>query len=873
MCAETIAVACVSQISRYVEESNLTELQRLYWIGHRLRPFATHFNNAFSFTFTTPLCPELFTEAFATAVSQYDALRTIIQEPHGMPQQVVLLEPPASLACVDLSHEPDPAAAAERWQATRVQRPFTLDRCLYDSALLKLADSHFVWFLNQHHLITDASSFFLIAESLLTHYDSLRQGRPLVPAAKPTFDRYAASLQRQQASDRAAKSHAFWQEKVAQKPEPLRFYGRSSTKTSSQITRWTHPLDPQQTARLIAVADRADLGTATAEFRQFCLTAALFFGLMHQLTGSSRLGFVTTIHNRATQVNRQTAGVLMELCPVMVSLEPGETFASLMQKVAAEMKLLLLHYRHGASQAASDLALDVMFTFVQRPLLTFDNQLVAHHIVHPGTGSERLGLHVHHLAASGSYQLYLDFHQDLFTPAEQDHAWQTLQKLLTVVTQNPNAAISDCATEWPQSSEAALIEAGGNGRSRPAYAPPTTPTETALQQVWQEVLGCAAIGIHDDFFALGGESWQAMSFLSKFEAATGQYLPLSALLTASTIAGLAQQIEQADPQETIIEIQPGSPGFPRLFLIPGAAGNTLAMNRLAQHLPANQPVYTFQVPPLENDNLPPAEVELLAKYYLAAIQSVQPYGPYHLGGYSAGGILAYEVAQQLLAQNEAVPFLAILDMPAPNPAWTVWRRLCRMGCSLLRLSASQEEAIYLFGRDWWNRATFFRVVGWRRWLRALGQRLHRIGQLPLRQKLARLGYKLRLVPAAWLTPLSPSPPAIPEPSRPVLRDMDPSSLTDPRARTLFDLYDRAARSYLPAPYTGRVTLLRCPLGYGRKEIRSPYPHYGWQKLAQQLDIHVINAYGHLALLQEPAVAEVGQKLQNALSQVIEKENG
>jgi hypothetical protein len=703
MSVETVAVTSVSHGLCFVEESDLTELQMLYWIGHKLRPSATHFNNAFSFTFTSPLCPERFTEAFATAVSQYDALRTIIQERHGVPQQIVLPKPPASLATVDLSHEPDPAAAAEQWQAARVRQPFALDHCLYDSALLKLGDAHFVWFLNQHHLITDAASFFLIAESLLSHYNNLRHGFLPEPAEKPTFARYVASLQRQQGSDRATKSQAFWQEKVTQKPEPHHFYGRSSTKTSSQVARWTHLLDPQQTAQLLAVAEQADLGTATAEFRQFCLTAALFFGLMHQLTGSSRLGFVTTIHNRATQVNRQTAGVLMELCPVMVSLEPGETFASLMQKVAAEMKLLLLHYRHGASQAASDLALDVMFTFVQRPLLTFDDQPVAHHIIHPGTGSERLGLHVHHLAASGSYQLYLDFHRDLFTPAEQEHAWQTLQKLMTAVSQNPDAAISDFATEWPQSGEAAPVEVEGNGHSRPAYAPPTTPTETALQQVWQEVLARSPLGIHDDFFALGGESWQAMSFLSKFEAATGQYLPLSALLTASTIAGLARFIERANPLETVIEIQPGGPEMPPLFLIPGAAGNILAMNRLAQHMAPGQPIFTFQMPAFDDKYPPPAEIGVLARHYLKAMQAAQPKGPYHFGGYSAGGIIAYEMAQQLQAQGEAVPFpghyryaraksslqILVAVMPLPGGAFPP---LCQSGGNSLSGRAGLLES-------------------------------------------------------------------------------------------------------------------------------------------------------------------------------------
>ena len=284
------------------------------------------------------------------------------------------------------------------------------------------------------------------------------------------------------------------------------------------------------------------------------------------------------------------------------------------------------------------------------------------------------------------------------------------------------------------------------------------------------------------------------------------------------------------------------------------------MQRVARQMSPNQPVMTFEIPPLAFDDLPQADVPALATYYLEAIQSVQPHGPYQLGGYSAGGIFAYEVAQRLQAQGEIVSFLAIIDMPAPNPAWEYWARLCHFLASLLGLSASQEEKAYLFGRDWWSRATYFAVRGFKVWLWQYGRYLQHIWQMPLKQKWVRLKQKLSGAK-------QPAPPK----KRPPFRDMDASALTDPRARALFELYDRASRNYLASPYDGPITLLRCPLGYGRKEIRSPYPHYGWAKLTRQLDTHVIQADGHLALMQEPAVARVGQLLQESLSRRLEIE--
>lgn len=833
--------------------SNLTDLQHLYWIGHQLRPFATHFNNAFSFTFHAPLCPDWFAQAWETAVYEHDALRTTFIEVDGVAQQHSLPAPPAALAVVDLSGAAEPVAAAREWQQQQVQRPFTLNHCLYDTALLQLAANQFVWFLNLHHLITDAASFFLIADTVLGHYDNLRRGLPQPPLPKPTFARYAASLQRQQQSSRAAAAQAFWQEKLQQQPEPLRFYGRSAPKQTHHVSRWAHNLGSRQTAQLIALAETADLGPTTSEFRQFCLTATLFLALIHQLTGSTHLGFLTTIHNRATQVNRQTVGVLMALCPVLVAIDSGERFRTLMQKVAAEMKQLLLHYRHGASQATAALGLETMFSFVQRPSLTLDSQQIPHQIIHPGTGSERLALHIHHLADDNSYDLYLDLHHDVFNQAQMAHARQTVLALVAALLADPAAPITACALPWPTPEAAPPTFPA----KPPAYEPPRTPIEGVLQQIWQEVLARSPIGIHDDFFALGGESWQALRFLGRFAAETGHTLPLSALISGSTIAGLARLLEQPVPASNVIQLRAGAPTVPPFFFVPGAAGNTLAVHRLAQKMSPNQPIYTFQMPTLDPENLPPATVPLLARHYLDAILTVQPHGPYYLGGYSAGGFFAYELAQQLEARGETVRFVAVIDMPAANPAWKIWWRLSRLVAALLHLSDAQHERLYLLGRDGWNRAAFFWVLGFRRGLGQLGQRLWHIWQMPRAQKWQRLRQKLHLA----------LPERVPGPDF-IARDMDPSGLFDPRARTLFGLYDRAIRQYLPAPYAGCVTLVRCPVGYGRKELRSPYPHYGWGKLAKKVVVHEVAAPGHLALMQEPAVGEVGKIIQAALTSAI-----
>lgn len=121
-----------------------------------------------------------------------------------------------------------------------MQRPFQLTHCLYDAALLKLSETHTIWFFNQHHLITDASSFFLIAETVLSHYDAWRYGEELPLGQKPLFVQYAASLKRPPGSSRAAKSTGVLAGESDPKARAAAFYGPFPAKLSNHVQRWVH---------------------------------------------------------------------------------------------------------------------------------------------------------------------------------------------------------------------------------------------------------------------------------------------------------------------------------------------------------------------------------------------------------------------------------------------------------------------------------------------------------------------------------------------------------------------------------------------------------------------------------------------------------
>ncbi|HEX7360856.1 MAG TPA: amino acid adenylation domain-containing protein [Bryobacteraceae bacterium] len=196
---------------------------------------------------------------------------------------------------------------------------------------------------------------------------------------------------------------------------------------------------------------------------------------------------------------------------------------------------------------------------------------------------------------------------------------------------------------------------------------PRDPIEVQLTALWEEILNVRPIGIRQNFFDLGGHSLLAVKLMTRVQQAFGEDIPLSAVLRAPTIEQLAAALRRnrhAGPRSALVPMQPSGSNLP-FFCVPGAGGNTIYLYNLSRELGADQPFYGLQGLGLDGEAAPHTSVEQMASHYLAAIQSLQPHGPYWLGGHSLGGWVAFEMARLLEQKGEAVAVLAILDTPAP----------------------------------------------------------------------------------------------------------------------------------------------------------------------------------------------------------------
>ncbi|MBU6350099.1 MAG: amino acid adenylation domain-containing protein [Chloroflexi bacterium] len=204
--------------------------------------------------------------------------------------------------------------------------------------------------------------------------------------------------------------------------------------------------------------------------------------------------------------------------------------------------------------------------------------------------------------------------------------------------------------------------------SRPTL-PPRTPVETQLATLWQSVLGTTPIGVHDNFFQIGGHSLLAVQLLARIRQHFPQELSLTQLFQHPTIEALATLLNSSaeqPPGSPLVLIRPGQTQSP-FFCVHDISGQIHQLYPLASALDTNHPVYGLQAPGIDGTTSPLPSVEAMAAHYLAAIRTVQPQGPYLLGGHSFGCQVAFEMAHQLSAEGETVKLLVLLDGSAPNP--------------------------------------------------------------------------------------------------------------------------------------------------------------------------------------------------------------
>ncbi len=350
---------------------------------------------------------------------------------------------------------------------------------------------------------------------------------------------------------------------------------------------------------------------------------------------------------------------------------------------------------------------------------------------------------------------------------------------------------------------------------------PRNDLERQLSDTWCEILHLTKVGVRDNFFELGGTSLKAISLMSAIAEKFGRELPLATLFTHGTIEQLGEILLSATSTYTnspLVAIQPKGNKRP-FFCVHPAGGHVLCYFTLARYLGTEQPFYGLQARGFYGDEEPLTTVEEMAAIYVEAIQTVQPEGPYQVGGWSFGGVVAYEVAQQLQRQGHKVSLLAILDSYVP----------------ILLDKNKNIDNKYLVG-------VLSRVFGGMFGEDNLVSPTE-IEHLSIEE---RLNYIIDKAREAKIFP-------------PGVERQDNRRILDVLVGTL-----KATYSYQRQPYPGKVTVFRAK----EKHIMAPDPTMVWVELFSVLavgdvEIHLVPGH-HYSFVLEPNVAALAESLGTCL---------
>ena len=368
--------------------------------------------------------------------------------------------------------------------------------------------------------------------------------------------------------------------------------------------------------------------------------------------------------------------------------------------------------------------------------------------------------------------------------------------------------------------------------TRHSHEQPGTWMEATLVDIWEMILDQRPIGVTDDFFDLGGHSLLAIRMLSEVEKKTGIRIPPRLLFEDATVRHLARVARRPDVTSPIVQVQSGSLS-PFFFLHGDFVEGGLYCVKMARQIGQDRPFYAIDPHGVYDE--PPHTIEEMAAARIELVRQVRPHGPYVLGGFCNGGLVAFEMARQLEAAGETVSSLILLSVDGSNAEFSWLDRL-------IRLVPGQGDRKFFSFLQWRQRILFARAA-WERQLDALAK------PVPASEQPRRFARKAARIFRKAIGLMQP---------RPALAGHGEETMNPESAgSSIAHIYSRACTAYVPRPYGGSAHLL----WPGEMPLRDPSA--GWSPVIPKINILQVPG-GHFSSLQSENLLVVSEKIRQCL---------
>ena len=759
---------------------------------------------------------------------RHESLRTTFGVVDGQPTQIISPEIAWKLPIVDLTHLPldQREQQAQKLALDDAEQPFDLAKgLLWRIKLLRLGEQEHILFRTIHHIIFDGWSQSVFMRELGGLYNAFCTGQPSPLSELPVQYTDYAQTQRQWLQGEVFSSQMdYWQQHLSGDVSALEL-----------PTDYPRPLVPSYQGAYQPLELSETLTEALKKFSYqegvslFVSLLSAFKTLLHRYTEQENILVCSPVAGRHRVETKGLIGYFNNVVAMRTDLSGNPTFREVLGRVSQVSSDTFAHQDMPLQKVAELPNLvrtpltRAMFVLQNTPnqSLQLDGLTVSSLYVDREIANFDLSLSLQEKA--GKLTGGIQYKTDLFKATSITQMLEHFQTLLESLVANP----AQCLTDLPRLREQAHQLSDDHEASvrsqqeqQATFMAPRDELEHQLTQIWEDVLGIRSIGVKDNFFALGGYSLLAVRLSEQIEATFNRNLPLATIFQAPTVEQLAsilRQKEWSPSWSSLTAIQPNG-SKPPLFLCEGVG----IYYPLVPYLGSDQPIYGLVTGSGSGEAFQFERLEELAAHYIEEIRTLQPEGPYLLGGLSWGGIAAFEMAQQLIAQGQEVALLAFLDtirpgsyIPKPFTERVAhhWSQFLQRGHAYVVEKVNERhEKIQEKLKQYW-----------------------------LQKKLSKLD------------------------RQPALEDEQaiPATLQHFAMRQAFA---QACENYVPQVYPGRVTIFaatdRTDAGSYNVE-----PGLGWSVLTSGgMEIHDVPG-DHLSLLKEPHVQILGEKLKACLDQV------
>lgn len=418
----------------------LTRSQTSLWLTDKLNPNLPINNDPYAFYIKGELNVDKFKLAFRKLVDNTDVLRLVVLEADGVPYQKInsfLVE-----YITYLNFENKEFAEVEEWINARGKVVFDTSKKLFDSVLIKLNSDDFIWYLNMHHIITDATSRVILFERMSNIYEEFIKNDI---SSFIEENKYSAFIDFEKRSAAKRKElTTYWESKIEPYVGVTSFYSSKKTgNASTKSHRVEIKLSRDNVNRLISLAENPEIKIWSKELTFFSVFTTVMFTYLYRTSGERRLMIGAPIHNRATKAFKETVGLFMEIFPLAVEIDEGETFISLLKKVQAETIDYLKNGQTGASSAKIGRNYTVILNYLNIKYSNFAGYKTFTRWIHPDhvNPKHKLSFHIHDFDDTGQLQLYFDLNTNAFDTDTQELVPQHFFKMLDAFIENHRQSI------------------------------------------------------------------------------------------------------------------------------------------------------------------------------------------------------------------------------------------------------------------------------------------------------------------------------------------------------------------------------------------------------------------------------------------------